>query len=87
MYYCTKMPDHSDALKYVRFYINVQIFRFSKKLLFERENCSSSVFLLKQEGCYIMFCILCLKSTHKDSLYKTNKYQLIDATLTPDNQI
>ena len=28
-----------------------------------------------------------LRSTHKNSLPKTNKYRLIDATLTPGDQI
>ena len=37
--------------------------------------------------CYIMLCILYLKSTHKNSLQKTNKYRLIDATLTPGDQV
>ena len=34
-----------------------------------------------------MLCILYLKSTHKNSLQKTNKYRLIDATLTPGDQV
>ena len=34
-----------------------------------------------------MLCILYLKLLHKKSLYKTNKYQLIDATLTPGDQM
>ena len=37
--------------------------------------------------CYVMLCILYLKSTHKNSLQKTNKYRLIDATLTPGDQV
>ena len=38
--------------------------------------------------CYVMLCILYLKSMHK-VVYnkKTNKYRLIDATLTPEDQI
>ena len=36
--------------------------------------------------CYVMLCILYLKSIHKISLWKTSKYQLIDATLTPGDQ-
>ena len=39
---------------------------------------------------YVMLCMLCilyLKSTHKNSLQKTNKYRLIDATLTPGDQV
>ena len=34
-----------------------------------------------------MLCILYLKSTHKNSLQKTNKYRLIDAILTPGDQV
>ena len=34
-----------------------------------------------------MLCILYLKSTHKNSLSKTNKDWVIDATLTPEDQI
>ena len=34
-----------------------------------------------------MLCILYLRSTHKNSLQKTNKYRLIEATLTPGDQI
>ena len=34
-----------------------------------------------------MLCILYLKSTHKNGLQKTNKYRLIDATLTPGDQV
>ena len=34
-----------------------------------------------------MLCILYLKSTHKNSLQKTNKYRLIDAKLTPGDQV
>ena len=34
-----------------------------------------------------MSCILYLKSTHKISSYKTNKYRLIDVPLTPGDQI
>ena len=34
-----------------------------------------------------MFCILHLKSTHKNSLQKINKYRVIDATLTPGDQV
>ena len=37
--------------------------------------------------CYVMLCILCLKSTHKNSLYKTNKHRLVDVTLTPGDQM
>ena len=37
--------------------------------------------------CYVMLCILCLKSTHKNSLYKTNKHRLVDITLTPGDQM
>ena len=40
--------------------------------------------------CYVILCILYLKSIHKNSLQKTNKlinYRLIDATLTPVDQI
>ena len=33
--------------------------------------------------CYVMLCIIYLKSTHKNRLQKTNKYRLIDAKLTP----
>ena len=33
-----------------------------------------------------MLCILYLKSTRKNSLQKTNKYRLIDPTLTPGDQ-
>ena len=38
--------------------------------------------------CYVMLCILYLKSMHK-IVYnkKTNKYRLIDATLTPGDQM
>ena len=38
--------------------------------------------------CYVMLCILYLKSMYK-VVYnkKTNKYRLIDATLTPEDQI
>ena len=38
--------------------------------------------------CYVMLCILYLKSMH-EIVYnkKTNKYWLIDATLTPGDQI
>ena len=38
--------------------------------------------------CYVMLCILYLKSMH-EIVYnkKTNKYRLIDATLTPGDQI
>ena len=35
----------------------------------------------------MLLCILFLKSTHKNSLQKTNKYRLFDATLTPEDQI
>ena len=34
-----------------------------------------------------MLCIVYLKSTHKNSLQKPNKYRLIDATLTPEDQV
>ena len=34
-----------------------------------------------------MLCILFLKSTHKNSLQKSNKYRLIDATFTPGDQV
>ena len=34
-----------------------------------------------------LLCILYLKSTHKNSLRKTNNYRLIDATLTPGDQV
>ena len=34
-----------------------------------------------------MLCILYLKSTHKNSLQKINKYRLINATLTPGDQV
>ena len=34
-----------------------------------------------------MLCILYLKSTHKSSLQKTNKYRLTDATLTLGDQV
>ena len=37
--------------------------------------------------CYIMLCILYLKSTYKNSLQKTNKYRLADATFTPRDQV
>ena len=36
---------------------------------------------------YVTLCILYLKSTYKNSLWKTSKYRLIDATLTSGNQI
>ena len=38
-------------------------------------------------SCYVMLCILYLKSTHKNSLQKTNEYRLIGATLTPGDQV
>ena len=34
-----------------------------------------------------MLYILYLKSTHKNNLQKTNKYRLIDAILTPGDQV
>ena len=34
-----------------------------------------------------MLCILYLKQTHKNSLQKINEYRLIDATLTPGDQV
>ena len=37
--------------------------------------------------CYVMLCIIYLKSNHKNSLQKTNKYWLTDATLTPGDQV
>ena len=37
--------------------------------------------------CYVMLCILYLKLTHKNTLQKTNEYRLIDATLTPGDQM
>ena len=37
--------------------------------------------------CYVMFCILYLKSAHENSLQKINKYRVIDATLTPGDQV
>ena len=37
--------------------------------------------------CYVMLCIFYLKSTHKNSLRKTNKYRLIDAKLNPGDQV
>ena len=40
--------------------------------------------------CYVILCILYLKSIHKNSLQETNQlinYRLIDATLTPGDQI
>ena len=36
---------------------------------------------------YVMLSILYLKSNHKNSLQKTNKYQLIDAKLTSGDQV
>ena len=36
---------------------------------------------------YVMLCILYLKSTHENSLQKNSKYWLIDATLTPGDQV
>ena len=36
---------------------------------------------------YVMLYILYLKSTHKNSLQKTIKYRLIDATLTTEDQV
>ena len=38
---------------------------------------------------YVLLCMLCilyLKPTQKNTLQKTNKYQLTDATLTPGDQ-
>ena len=40
--------------------------------------------------CYVILCILYLKSIHKNSLQETHQlinYRLTDATLTPGDQI
>ena len=42
---------------------------------------------IMHESGYVMLCILYLKSTHKNSSQKNNKYRLIDATLTPGDQV
>ena len=73
----------------MKIYKQTQITRMVLEILKgRRNNCLLTLSICGTiEEIYVMLCILYLKSTHKNSLWKTNKYRLIDASLIPEDQI
>ena len=75
---CSKAVIHLNALSRLQKYMP------EKEVIINSFISSNfSYFML----CYVMLCILYLKLTHKNTLQKTNEYRLIDATLTPGDQM